>query len=750
MPQELQAEGDDMFTGFASRLDPANLKPSMLQASNNMRLERGIAQPRRGTKRLTPIGMINLSMVGSGLFVDAQGRDNIVMVFSDRMYLYRPEQGGQASYTSPAYLFPAGRTITQGGICDVVQALDKLYIFRGMERDTRYGTGSTSTTSALSFTHAAVSAGNTVTVTATWINGFSTQYAVNDEITIFNLTAPNTYLLNSFIVKTVNAGVSFTFDYTNTTGASIPAATVGTIYGCVVKCKPPLVWNGTSIAIVPQTSIPNNVQTQTGFTTLFGSVPCSDFGMYFQNRIICNVHPQRISASDILSANFDFVTNTFVVNQGGNDSIVGVLPWVQNQFLVFMEKSIFVAFIDTKIDPSIPDKSEVTVVTTEIGCLSRRSIVSAGQFVYFLSSNGVQMITPQLDLKLIGNTLPLSEPIADFFLNLNYSAAGNSASAYYNNRFYMAVPWNIPGQCTIAITYDSTVGGQNIYQVVGVGLTGFSLQETETYTIRISSDGIYIPSTYANIFGQTTVVALSANSFGYFVVLQGAILPDIQVGGVNVYRIFDRNNRTLVYNTLNQAWESIDSYPEGLYSDNLIQCSYINQRRLMIMTNFTGTAVPIDYGGVFLSENQDAGDELRAETGGVPSLPFDLVPPSTSVVSGTIISGVIPYERINASVRTREYTMGSMFEKRYSRGEYQFNNVGNDSVSISTSTHDPDVTETVLDYTFSGQSDGTLRPRIAARGASIDTTISFVNGRPALKSVAVHAIVSNRPMISQE
>lgn len=749
MPQELQAEGDDMFTGFASRLDPANLKPSMLQASNNMRLERGIAQPRRGTKRLTPIGMINLSMVGSGLFVDAQGRDNIVMVFSDRMFLYRPEQGGAAAFTSTGYLFPVNRTITQGGVCDVVQALDKLYIFRGMERDTRYGTGSSSTNSALSFTHAAVNAGATVTVTATWRNGFATQYTVNDEITIFNLTAPSTYLLNSFIVKAVNGTTSFTFDYTNTTGTSIAAAT-GTIYGCVVKAKPPLVWDGSSVAIVPQTSIPNNVQTQAGFTTLFGSVPPADFGMYFQNRIVCNVHPQRVSASDILSANFDFVTNTFVVNQGGNDSIVGVLPWVQNQFLVFMEKSIFVAFIDTKVDPSIPDKSEVTVVTTEIGCLSRRSIVSAGQFVYFLSANGIQVITPQLDLKLIGNTMPLSEPISDFFFNLNYSAAGNAVSAYHGNRFYIAVPWNIPGQCTIAITYDSTQGGQNIYQVVGVGLTGFTLQEAESYIINISSDGIYIPAAYGNVFGQATVVGLSANSFGFFVGLQGGILPDIQVGGVNVYRIFDRNNRTLVFNTLNQAWESIDSYPEGLYSDNLIQCAYINQRRLMIMTNFTGTAVPIDYGGVFLSENQDNGDELRSESGGFPTLPFDLLPPSSGVVGNTIISGAVPFERINASIRTREYAMANMFEKRYSRGEYQFSNVGNDSVSISTSTHDPDVTETVLDYTFTGQSDGTLRPRIAARGVSLDTTVTFVNGRPSLKSVAVHAIVSNRPMISQE
>jgi hypothetical protein len=71
-------------------------------------------------------------------------------------------------------------------------------------------------------------------------------------------------------------------------------------------------------------------------------------------------------------------------------------------------------------------------------------------------------------------------------------------------------------------------------------------------------------------------------------------------------------------------------------------------------------------------------------------------------------------------------------------------------VRIDTNTHDPDVLETVLEYSFGGTTDGTLRPRIAARGASIDCTINFIVGRPSLKSAAVYAIAANRPMISQE
>ena len=94
--------------------------------------------------------------------------------------------------------------------------------------------------------------------------------------------------------------------------------------------------------------------------------------------------------------------------------------------------------------------------------------------------------------------------------------------------------------------------------------------------------------------------------------------------------------------------------------------------------------------------------------------------------------------------------MGGSAEKRYSRGEFTFSNVANDFVKIETTTYDPDATETVLEYSFSGNTDGTLRPRIAARGASIACTVSFVVGRPSLKSAAVYAIAANRPMISQE
>ena len=97
MAQEQITDGDDMFVGFASRLDPGNLKPTMLQSSFNMRLQRGIAQPRKGTKRLSNNALNSFSMVGSGIYLDSQNRDNVVQVFTDRMYIFTPPQGTSGS-----------------------------------------------------------------------------------------------------------------------------------------------------------------------------------------------------------------------------------------------------------------------------------------------------------------------------------------------------------------------------------------------------------------------------------------------------------------------------------------------------------------------------------------------------------------------------------------------------------------------------------------------------------------------------
>ena len=454
MPQEQITDGDDMFVGFASRLDPGNLKPTMLQSSFNMRLQRGIAQPRKGTKRLSDSSLNNFSMVGSGIYLDSQSRDNIVQVFTDRMFLFTPPQGSSGSILSAAITFPTNRTIAVGGVCDVVQALNKIYIFRGKYDETIF----TATES-----NPAIASGATGTITITTVGNHG--YVEGDEVTVrYNVgNDPRYNIVDNYVINVINS-TTFTFQWQNTTGANLIAYASNSGW-TTQRGKPPLIWTEGTVSLVAARQ--NNITSGATVTGITRSFPCADFGVYFQNRMIMNTDRYIVAASDILSEQTDLTLNSFTINDGSNDTIVGVLPWVSSQFLVFMAKSVYVVFIDPLYDPLIPgsvDQSQTTVVTTEIGCLSRRSIVSAGQFVFFLSANGVQMLTPQLDLKLLGNTVPLSEPIADFFDNVNYTYVSNAVSAFYGNRFYMAVPWNVPGKVNIAcpvFTVGQTQTGQD-------------------------------------------------------------------------------------------------------------------------------------------------------------------------------------------------------------------------------------------------------------------------------------------------
>lgn len=734
MPEDSQigVENDDNFIGFSSRLDPSNLKPGFSQSSKNMRLQRGAAQPRKGCERITD-DSFNLNMQsGSGYYVNSAGQDNVVMMFTDGIILYNTQTG---TFTTK-YTFPAGRylpigqqtaqqlgsqtipggpftyiafvvvqttigikigdkftlgltsaingqiiyteetvlDVTNGRIIfyqsnttafpivnytsncnlilkqfsfepEMVQALNNLYIFRGQA-----GVKITAT-----LTNPQILNGATATVTIT--TAIAHELRVGSEVNIIDLTTPyqHEYFHANVVVTSVLSATQFTFSYTNTTGATIQQHT--NISGFEVQqANPPLVWNGVlgSLSFIDQTGI-NPEGTY--------PLPPGEFGFYFQNRIVVKTGNTEIIASDILSDRYDKL-NVFDVNQGGNDRIIGFLPWIENQFLVFMQKSIYVAYIDPRFDPLAPDQSQITVVTTEVGCLARNSIVPAGQFVFFFSGKGVHMLTPQLDLKLIGNTMPLSEPIDDYFDNVNFDYAKKVTAIYFDNRFFIAFP------------------------------------------------------TESSVF----------------------------------------NNSILVYNTLNQAWESIDTYPNGMSIDNFVPAFYNNKRRLFIVSNIGkplnvlvtpfGSTTPVNvlygkYGGIFLAEELEGGDEFIGVTG-TPLLPFSL--PAT-LSSSSYVS--VP---VAASIRSREYTFDNQATKRFSRAEFNFSNTAGDDVSIYATVHDPDATEEVLRYVFTGssQTDGTIRPRIGSKGVAIDTEVVFNKGRPALKSTSVYAINSSRGMITEE
>lgn len=718
LPRQIR-DGDDWFLGFASRLDPGNLPEKMLQSSENMRLQRGTATPRLGAQRLNGFAVDNriANLRSASVYTDPNtGDDYILLVLSGGLMLCY-QNGTVYKYIDFVYstnVNPAGSaypSINFGTETQAIQALNKVYVLRG---------AATTPAAPVTFTNLAIPSGSWGTFTVIgfpWRKFVSKPYTTNIDgnlvVTIANdhglqvdelvqvyspvsytgtvLAVTNTSITIShqafnppvpasgnvsfmryydiyeteLIIQSTHephfngtypiqnpATITTTGDvvlqYYNSTGSNIPAHT-NQINMTALQAKSPIVWDGVSATASPV----NQTTPMTGTTA---QVPPADFGIYFQNRLILKTANHYIAASDILSDTFDMQLNNFNINLGSGDDIVGFLPWIESQFLVFMRNAIYVAFIETTVaivqngqygPPGI--NSKITAITNEVGCLSRRSIVNAGQFVFFLSPKGVHMLTPQLDLKLLGNTQPLSEPIADFFDQLNFTTANHVAAAYYGNRFYVSIPW-----------------------------TGSA----------------YSP----------------------------------------LNPLWRYNNRIAVFNTLNQQWESIDSYQFDMFVDEFFVCSYGNQRRLM-----AGCRIWAGYlVGDAYDPNLSPGVVLFDEVPGYDQWSYE--DPSTTIQSVPILS----------SIRSREYMFESLSEKRFTRAQVQTANLAGDRVQVYVNTHDPDIQEMIMDYTFEGGTDATLRPRIALRGSAIDLRVDVLSGTPAIKAIQVSGITTDRQMISQE
>jgi hypothetical protein len=177
-------------------------------------------------------------------------------------------------------------------------------------------------------------------------------------------------------------------------------------------------------------------------------MPSVGWASYINNRLWIAKNRDTVGISDVLDPDlYDPFFNSFRAGAGGDDRIVAIHPWVEGQALVFCRKSIWLATLNQfastdgsgfSVDTPV---SGLTLLTNEIGCSARNSIVTAGNFVFFLSDAGIYRLDSRLDLKLRGDTMPLSEPIADLFSQVVQSRVERSAfGIWHNNRYLIALP----------------------------------------------------------------------------------------------------------------------------------------------------------------------------------------------------------------------------------------------------------------------------------------------------------------------
>jgi hypothetical protein len=182
--------------------------------------------------------------------------------------------------------------------------------------------------------------------------------------------------------------------------------------------------------------------------------PGAPWGVYFQRRLwVPHYYNQsgpynapvytstkitdEIAVSDILdTTTFDQIENQFRISGGTADYVVGMHGFYDDALIVLNRNSLHLisgtvgSLLDTK----------VTELTSEVGCLARRTVVSRGNLIMFLSDDGVYAVEFLNDYNLRGAEEPISKSIQPYIDRINKDYADRAVGVLFDNRYYLAVP----------------------------------------------------------------------------------------------------------------------------------------------------------------------------------------------------------------------------------------------------------------------------------------------------------------------
>jgi hypothetical protein len=659
-----------------------------------------------GTLSTTPINdAANVNVRASCLFSDpnSSNAESVVLALDSKAILVNLN-----GYTTQDIEYPTSKTLAQD--CDMIQAFDRVYLFRdGAQAFEWFPNGRQ--------IEAASSSAFTVTMRIK-DHGLS----VGDEIVVSGLTG-GTPANGTFAVATITDKDVFTYTFTTsqtqTFGVTDAVLKSGfTLVPAGVYTQPQVfvtvgndgsVTNGlvsldvtgntTIVAgdtiVIYETDVPEfsaisgksfEVTSATttnisffapvadlaslggGLEVEFGGrfsvgggfihQPAPPWGVYFQRRLWVPFYytpagtfssptytdrkiTDEISISDILDSHtFDQIANQFRITGGTTDYLVAMKGFYDDSLVVLNRNSLHLI---SGTAGSLAD-TKVTQLTTEVGCLARKSVVMKGNAMFFLSDDGVYAVEFLNDYNLRGADEPISKNIQPYIDRINKNLAAEAVGVLFNNRYYLAV------------ALDSVVGANN---------------------------------------------ALG-------------------------------NNTILVFNFLNKAWESIDTFgASDFIIKNLIIGSAAERDSIYAVTSLGGL------------------HELEAvETS------------NDTLVSG----GAANSFSIDSSLTTRGYSLGNLDRKRFTDGQItmQCVNGGLGEYAISFAAEDPDNNQSIgtttnfLGGTVLGTGSapedetGNIRFRLGGiRGYVGSLTLTRTIGSPKITSIKVTGSVTNRQIISQ-
>ena len=494
-----------------------------------------------------------------------------------------------------------------------------------------------------------------------------------------------------FIIRSVPSTTTFTY--------SVPGTTFSTGSGAIFsqRVQPSLVWDGD-----PATNFFRvNLGTDAELAKLsYIGMPCTAIATYHNNQVVVARGRDEVLISDVFDGEtYDAVLKTFRANAGSSDYIVAIHPFAEQQLLVFCRNSIYLAtaVLDAAGNLDAANCS-LNLLTNEIGCVARRSVVTAGTAVLFLSDRGVHKLDAQFDLKLRGNTKPLSDVISDQLDRVNVNYAHKAASAYFNNRFYLAVPlMGDDKQATIVRANPATNTA-----TASIAKHGYKAGQFVTINGALQND----------YNGTFSIQNVTTNTFD-FIVKNLPMSP--ATGTVIVNKGSTTNNSIFIYSMLNEAWESVDTYDFAI--DGFVVATYGNEKRLFCNSQ---------NGRLFLlDESADGYDDTQ--------------------------TGVGTYEYVASELRSRQYGWQTPSSKRIGKLTASvLTSTDHDIIAIDAITTDPDTDTEVLALSSTSEpEDYSLKASIRRKANYAEVRYRTERGRPTLRSLTIDAALNSQSQLAR-
>lgn len=749
MPNEYLKDGDISFVGLNSRDNPSSLPKGIVSRSQNFRLDRGIAQTRKGLQRKTIGSIINQNIFGAGTYILPSGQEIIVLVVANGLYTYNPQTETLSSkiyfpnhVTGKTLTCSDSETVTINSVAHGLNVGDKVYVEASLNGYTGLFVITSITSDTFTYTMPAVASHGPVGL------------------------ASCSYSASELIITTDGCDVCSAMDK---------------IFISRGFDKRPLMWDLANTII----ALPDSHAHGHEFPN------CSTL-LYYANRLICigkyHLEPNPLRNYDSISVSnyLDYtewdVADVFTVNNGSNDQLVGVSPWTLNEFLVFMRNSIYYVSVGSDryiTGAPLSTDSYIKTLATDIGCSARKSVVQAGGGVFFLSDNGVYFLQPQQSsqdsMKLLTMSDPISAPIDDIIQRINKNYSSNAVATYWNNRYYLAVPLdNSTVNNTVLVFNFILKQWESVDTYPTLVQTGNSLVADVADILQ----GGYTPTTYYPIIVQKYNAPLHGFAVGDYVnctfgLSDGYVVPS------GTYQVVAKLSGSFTINIPRSAFPvepftgstwlfgvnftCTFSKAESISLKDFIVVKKDNQRRMFLIDN---------YQGIFLTEQLDH-DEFGNSTGG-PILPIPIanVDTNENIAKGlygnlilvslldangnpnpnVIILDPLAFTKndILAILETRQYTMDSITDKRFSSYEANILTAGGERVETYAEVINPDVSVKVDSLGSSSLEDYNRSNPVRKIGSG--ATLKFVSysKRPSIRSSFIYATQQKKNNINKE